>query len=125
MMADIKFFGSTQHQVNARNSRNFFWFQLGIAAGYDHKTLGSFSLYTANNLATLFIRIVGNRACIDHIYISQFIKLFFYETFILQHPGEGGGLGKIKFTSQSMKCYCSFFGHRASKDKGLFNREAS
>ena len=75
------------------------------------------TLNAAHQLPAFFICIVSNRTGIDHIYISQVIKLLFSKPSV-SSMRKGRCLWKLSFCSQGVKCHCSCFGHSRQRYVG-------
>jgi hypothetical protein len=84
MRRNIELFPSTQDQVYTRYGSNFSGFQLGVTTGhYDHAARGP-ALDPADQLAALFIGVVGDGTGIQYIYIGYLFKFTPGKAFLFQ-----------------------------------------
>ena len=81
---NVKFFICSQDHVYSFNFSDFYWLKLGKASNDYNKTLRIHTLGLSDKLLTFLIRILSNRAGINHIDIGILVKGYFSNTGVLK-----------------------------------------
>ena len=95
ILSNVEFLFGTQYQIHPINSDKVFRLELGIAAYGCNKSIFVVLERFTYNLLELLVRILGNRAGVNYINISRFLKIYLIIALILKATGNGGCLSKI------------------------------